>query len=145
MNTEEDKFKYITSVINDYLKLKKEIDTLNQSVKERKYKLKLAEESIKAFMNSGYDVLNISENEQLLEIEKDKVKNASSKQILEIVRNKLKGNNELLKSIEDEINSHKQVEKVNKLKVKKTSGGLSKDKKQKTKAESDLSSKLLSN
>lgn len=146
MNSDEEQFKYITSVINDYLKLKKEIDTLNQSIKERKYKLKLAEESIRAFINNGYDVLNINENEQLLEIEKDKVKNPSSKQIMDIIRNKLKNNNDLLDSIEKEIASHKKVEKVNKLKIKKTSGGIknTKDKKKNTKAESDLSSKLLS-
>lgn len=113
-STIEDKQKqlnYITTLINEYIKLNDEIKALKQSIKERQHKQKLAEESIIAYMENeaNVDYINLDNTNQIIKpIEQTRTKGASFKKFYEIVKDKLKDNTKLLEQIDAELKKHEQ-------------------------------------
>lgn len=122
MSSEEHTIAHITSIINEYLKLESEIKELKKAIKERQYKYKLAEESILTFMNEdeNIDSIKLSNNDDVIvPVEKSQTKTISRKNLMEIIENTLKDNDDLLNKIKKEMNSQTVVKKVSGIKVKK--------------------------
>lgn len=146
MSETDNTVSHISSIINEYLKLDNEIKELKKAIRERQYKQKAAEQSILTFMNEegNIDSIKISNNSQeIVPVQREQVKQASRKNLMEIVETTLKNQPELLKKINDELNSKKTVSKIEKIQLKKMKTTTAKA--SNVKANSALTDALLSN
>ena len=100
--SDQSKITHITSVINQYLQLTNEVKELRRAIKERQYKISLMEESILTFMDEddGIESIKLSNNDQeIIPVSKNQVKEVSKKSLMEIIETHLKGNESILEKI----------------------------------------------
>lgn len=126
-NVEQTKISHITSVINQYLQLSNEVKELRRAIKERQYKISLCEESILTFMDDedGIESIKLSNNDQeIIPVSKNQVKEVSKKNLMEIVETHLKGQ-DVLDKIKADLESKKTTKTIEKIKVQKIKIGKS--------------------
>lgn len=145
VNEEDKKLNYITSLINDYVKLTDEIKTLNKHVKERRVKLKLAIDSILAYIDDNEDIerITLTGTDKVIEpIQKTTVKGTNYKSLYSIVQNELKDNKVLMDKIDSLIAEKQQNVTQKTIKIrnnKKTSTKMNKILNESAEADSLLS------
>lgn len=129
--------------LKEYLKVDDEIKTLTAVLRQKRERYDTLSKTLLLFLQKN----NINEvqlegdyeGKQLISQTQVKTKNASSNSVIDIVKNKLGNNTELLNTILSEVENIKEVDEVEKVKIAKTTS----NKKVKSKVTNSETNQLL--
>lgn len=129
--------------LKEYLKVDDEIKTLTAVLRQKRERYDTLSKTLLLFLQKN----NINEvqlegdyeGKQLISQTQVKTKNASSNSVIDIVKNKLGNNTELLNTILSEVENIKEVDEVEKVKISKTTS----NKKVKSKVTNSETNQLL--
>lgn len=114
---------YFKACLKEYLKLDEEIKLISKALRQRRDKQANLSQSLLIFLNKNeinqVQLEGTYAGQELIPDKINRVKGPSATSILEIVNAKLAENPELLKSITDEIDAHKEAVEVEKVKISK--------------------------
>lgn len=148
-NTQDSSLQFDISIdhfkmcLKEYLKVDDEIKTLTAVLRQKRERYDTLSKTLLLFLQKN----NINEvqlegdyeGKQLISQTQVKTKNASSNSVLDIVKNKLGNNTELLNTILSEVENIKEVDEVEKVKISKTTS----NKKVKSKVTNSETNQLL--
>lgn len=130
--------------LKEYLKIDDEIKTLSAVLRQKRERYDTLSKTLLLFLQKNkineVQLEGDYEGKQLISQTQVKTKNASSNTVLDIIKKKLDGNTELLKSIMSEVEDIKETDEVEKIKI---SNGIKK--KKKVKETNSLTNDLLMN
>lgn len=148
-NTQDSSLQFDISIdhfkmcLKEYLKVDDEIKTLTAVLRQKRERYDTLSKTLLLFLQKN----NINEvqlegdyeGKQLISQTQVKTKNASSNSVIDIVKNKLGNNTELLNTILSEVENIKEVDEVEKVKISKTTS----NKKVKSKVTNSETNQLL--
>jgi len=109
--------------LKEYLKLDDEIKTIQTVLRNKKIKYENLEETLLLFLQKNkinqVQLEGEYQGKELISQKLTKTKNVSSNGILDIIKQKCCQNNELFQSIMDEINKHKEINEIERIKISK--------------------------
>ena len=118
---------YFKACLKEYLKLDEEIKLISKALRQRRDKQTNLSQSLLIFLNKNeinqVQLEGTYAGQELIPDKVNRVKGPSATSILEIVNAKLAENPDLLKSITDEIDAHKEAVEVEKVKISKAKTG----------------------
>ncbi len=139
---------YFKASLKEYLKLDEEIKTLAKALRQRRDKQVNLSQALLLFLNKNeinqVQLEGTYAGQELVPNKQNRVKNPNATSIMDIIKSKLADNQELLKSITDEIDAHKETIEVEKVKISKVKAAKRPTTKP-TATESALSTALLMN
>lgn len=114
---------YFKACLKEYLKLDEEIKLIGKALKQRRDKQTNLSQSLLMFLNKNeinqVQLEGTYTGQELIPNKVNKIKGPSASSILEIINAKLANNPDLLKTITDEIDAHKEAVEVEKVKISK--------------------------